>query len=81
MSARIVKGMAVRLVRSPVTGGWCVMPDSVLASEIGTVVDVQVTRVDGIVISEHATVQLPDHGRDVRRLFRFATHYLEPVEL
>lgn len=78
--SRVTVGMTVRLRESPLTGGWCVMRDSVIARELGVVVDVQTTCVDGVAISEHATVQLPDHGRDVRRLFRFATHYLEPVE-
>lgn len=80
MTTRIVPDMTVRLVRSPRTGGRCVMPDSVLGHETACVLSVEVTRVDGVEVSEHATLRFPDHGRDKQRLFRCATHYLEPVK-
>lgn len=75
----IVPGTTVRLRRSSATGGWCAMPDSVLAKEQAEVLSVDVTRIDGVAISEHATLRFPDHGRDTGRLFRCATHYLEIV--
>lgn len=72
-------GATVRLRRSGVTGGWCVMADSVLRHETAEVLSVDITRVDGVAISEHATLRFPDQGRDTERLFRCATHYLEIV--
>ena len=75
----MIVGDKVKIVRSKRTGGLPVMADCNLLRETGLILSIDQSRIDGDVISEHATVDFPPLGRDQERLLKVRTEYLQVI--